>query len=284
MLNASSFLCASLSPTTTMNFPASSSARPHHDEQAVYGDEPRGRRDSNALRASVLDVAMQLGIGSSRTLQNWMFDAVDEEDEGDPDDDDLVSSGQRPQLGRFKSIYREEFDAATLSSGVLDAITKHPGGIRMPPPPIPDSPPKTQSRFRNKLRKGRKSDEMEPDTGYLSEGGAAAKRRVHKAKRAAMRSSEDQTDDEGYISEATKKRRPFFRNMFGDKQKEMPPISTPQPLAAPIAIAIPIPESISTPTATAYVRLARVVPGTLAALAGAQFDAHVRNEPIVRAA
>ena len=72
-----------------MNFPASSSGF-RQDEYAVYGgDDSRGRRDSNALRASVLDVAMQLGIGSSRTLQNWIFDAVDEEDEGDPDDEEV---------------------------------------------------------------------------------------------------------------------------------------------------------------------------------------------------
>lgn len=71
-----------------MNFPTSSSG-PRHDEHAEHGDDPRVRRDSNALRASVLDVAMQLGIGSSRTLQNWIFDAVDEDEEigGDPDED-----------------------------------------------------------------------------------------------------------------------------------------------------------------------------------------------------
>ena len=73
-----------------MNFPTSS-AGVQYEEQTPYGDDSRGRRDSNALRASVLDVAMQLGIGSSRTLQNWIFDAVDEEDEGDIDDDEVRS-------------------------------------------------------------------------------------------------------------------------------------------------------------------------------------------------
>ena len=39
-------------------------------------------RNSNALRASVLDVALELGIGSSSLVTNWMFDnALQEEEE-----------------------------------------------------------------------------------------------------------------------------------------------------------------------------------------------------------
>jgi hypothetical protein len=38
-------------------------------------------RDSNALRASVLDTALQLGIGSNSTIANWMFNNVLEEEE-----------------------------------------------------------------------------------------------------------------------------------------------------------------------------------------------------------
>lgn len=40
-------------------------------------------RDSNALRASVLETALQLGIGSNSTVADWMFnnslEEVDEE-------------------------------------------------------------------------------------------------------------------------------------------------------------------------------------------------------------
>ena len=38
-------------------------------------------RDSNVLRASVLDVALELGIGTSRALENLIFDSILEEDE-----------------------------------------------------------------------------------------------------------------------------------------------------------------------------------------------------------
>jgi hypothetical protein len=43
--------------------------------------EPTNNRDSNALRASVLDVALQLGIGTSRAVENLIFDSILEDDE-----------------------------------------------------------------------------------------------------------------------------------------------------------------------------------------------------------
>jgi hypothetical protein len=43
--------------------------------------EPANNRDSNALRASVLDVALQLGIGTSRAVENLIFDSILEDDE-----------------------------------------------------------------------------------------------------------------------------------------------------------------------------------------------------------
>jgi hypothetical protein len=43
--------------------------------------ELANNRDSNALRASVLDVALQLGIGTSRAVENLIFDSILEDDE-----------------------------------------------------------------------------------------------------------------------------------------------------------------------------------------------------------
>lgn len=44
--------------------------------------DAQASRDSNLLRASVLDVALELGIGSSSVVADWMFNnAVQEEDE-----------------------------------------------------------------------------------------------------------------------------------------------------------------------------------------------------------
>lgn len=48
--------------------------------------KPRERERSldqreSLLRASILDTALELGVGSSNTVANWIFNPVDEEDE-----------------------------------------------------------------------------------------------------------------------------------------------------------------------------------------------------------
>lgn len=49
-----------------------------------------GSRDSNALRASILDIALELGVGSSPLVTDWMFNNVLEEE---PEDEvELISS------------------------------------------------------------------------------------------------------------------------------------------------------------------------------------------------
>ncbi|KAF9530728.1 hypothetical protein CPB83DRAFT_850209 [Crepidotus variabilis] len=53
-------------------------------QQRNSGDDGQegGSRNSNALRASVLDAAMELGLGNSSVVANWMFsNVVEEEDE-----------------------------------------------------------------------------------------------------------------------------------------------------------------------------------------------------------
>lgn len=44
-------------------------------------DDTPPNRESNALRASVLDAALQLGIGTNSTVANWMFNNSLEEEE-----------------------------------------------------------------------------------------------------------------------------------------------------------------------------------------------------------
>jgi len=58
-----------------MASPALVGARPQRARAPTYS------RDSNALRASVLDVALQLGVGTSRAVENLIFDSFLEEDE-----------------------------------------------------------------------------------------------------------------------------------------------------------------------------------------------------------
>ena len=60
-----------------MPSPAIFGTRPQRPREVVYNRDPN--RDT--LRASVLDVALELGIGSSRAVENLIFDSVLEEDE-----------------------------------------------------------------------------------------------------------------------------------------------------------------------------------------------------------
>ncbi len=60
-----------------MPSPAIFATRPQRPREVVYNRDPN--RDT--LRASVLDVAMELGIGSSRAVESLIFDSVLEEDE-----------------------------------------------------------------------------------------------------------------------------------------------------------------------------------------------------------
>ena len=55
--------------------PALVGSRPQRNRELAYN------RNSNSLRASVLDVALELGVGTSRALENLIFNSVLEEDE-----------------------------------------------------------------------------------------------------------------------------------------------------------------------------------------------------------
>lgn len=58
--------------------------RPRTAQAANSSSSPNlaGSRDSDALRASILDVALELGIGSS-SLTDWMFNNTLEEEPED---------------------------------------------------------------------------------------------------------------------------------------------------------------------------------------------------------
>ena len=57
--------------------PAIFATRPQRPREVVSNRDP----DRDTLRASVLDVALELGIGTSRAVESLIFDSVQEEDE-----------------------------------------------------------------------------------------------------------------------------------------------------------------------------------------------------------
>ncbi|KAI0028206.1 hypothetical protein K488DRAFT_89965 [Vararia minispora EC-137] len=236
------------------------SLAPYTRPPSSSSESERLRRDSNALRASVLDAAMLLGVGASRTLRSWIFDdgsagadADDEDEFAGADDEDeslrvralspplspspplprrlLTTAQQQPArtpFGRNKSIYREDFDAATLASYIFD----RDAALSSPPLSVPARAPVPSVRFatqqsRGKLRKPRFAVEEE-EGGYVTEGGGGRDgestgirrsaggpmRGTKKARRTSRAYAVDaDADEDGYVSEGaalrkTKKARP----------------------------------------------------------------------------
>ena len=66
--------------------PASSAA-----STVTAGEDERGR-DSNLIRASVLDAALQLGLGANGNVAHWLFNPVSADD----GDDQEVSACSHP--------------------------------------------------------------------------------------------------------------------------------------------------------------------------------------------
>ncbi|PCH34765.1 hypothetical protein WOLCODRAFT_27443 [Wolfiporia cocos MD-104 SS10] len=196
-------------------------------------------RDSG-LRASILESALQLGVGSNCTVTKWMFNPVAEEEE-DADSESVVS----PSLTYASTAASDDSflsnsvsprlqpGAGIAASPELFAKNLAPSGLStLPPPfardrlspaavpvegriqfdlsatpeprnvsPIPPSP-------RNKLRKLR-SNGSESDGGYLSDAGKSKKEKKDKKKgkkeRGDRNGSEYETDT-GYLSEASRKK------------------------------------------------------------------------------
>ncbi|PPQ90370.1 hypothetical protein CVT25_007770 [Psilocybe cyanescens] len=70
---------------TTFTFPRPQAAVARQQAPRAAGSSQPNARESNALRASVLDAALELGIGSNPLVADWMFNnALAEEDEEEP--------------------------------------------------------------------------------------------------------------------------------------------------------------------------------------------------------
>ncbi|KAJ6630998.1 hypothetical protein B0H10DRAFT_702776 [Mycena sp. CBHHK59/15] len=146
-------------------------------------------RESNALRASVLDVALELGIAANGGVANWMFNnTLEEEDE----DEDAVTSMRAPLSATSEeyaaystpptsisshSEHHLNVVAPFLQSEEATANAARPAHIHFPPmPPVASTPPQA-----NKLRK-RRGDGYESDGGYVSDGGKKARARTKSQK------------------------------------------------------------------------------------------------------
>ncbi|KAJ6468418.1 hypothetical protein C8R45DRAFT_470424 [Mycena sanguinolenta] len=128
-------------------------------------------RDSNALRASVLDVALALGLGTNDGVAKWMFNnAVEEEEEDDEED-----SSKAPLSATSDEYGNYSYSTPATSTSSHSETQPAPLQVRFPvqpvtlistPAPFPEPP-----SGGNKLRKPRRPDGYESDGGYVSDGG-----------------------------------------------------------------------------------------------------------------
>lgn len=71
-------------PQAAVARPVNAVPRPPKQVAVTAQAEDAPNRDSNALRASVLETALELGIGGNNSLANWMFtNTLAEEEEED---------------------------------------------------------------------------------------------------------------------------------------------------------------------------------------------------------
>ncbi|KAL1742975.1 hypothetical protein HDZ31DRAFT_41994 [Schizophyllum fasciatum] len=146
-------------------------------------------RDSNLVRASILDAAMDLGFGSNATVAKWMFENQLEEEE-----EEAISSPVAVNSPASEDSTSASAGAFTTPSTSLSdhsyamfprsADTFHPRPMAQDPPRLPsmaesESAPNNVTFAPavppNKLRKKARGDGYESDGGYVSEAGRRRK-------------------------------------------------------------------------------------------------------------
>ncbi|KAJ7841306.1 hypothetical protein B0H14DRAFT_1045960 [Mycena olivaceomarginata] len=168
---------------TNFTFPARPGPVPR--PQPVHTPSEPPNRESNAIRASVLDAALQLGFGANGGLADWMSNnAVNEEEE---DDEDTTSKG--PLSATSDEYGNYSYSTPPTSTSSHSEIfhppqpqvhfPAQPVAVISTPFPFPEPPPApSASSSGNKLRKARRADGYESDGGYVSDGGKKARVRT----------------------------------------------------------------------------------------------------------
>ncbi|KAI0278452.1 hypothetical protein BC826DRAFT_1084281 [Russula brevipes] len=183
-----------------MTSPAFVGTRPQRPREPAYN------RDSNALRASVLDVAWQLGIGTSPAVERLMFDSVLEEEEENSMTPALTSASAAtsdeswPSVPAWGGIPTDFVLPVRKVTNVAPPLSSE---LQVTRPPSEDSqasivPRPSQPR---KLRKARR-DGYDSDGGYTS--GNSNKKKDQKKGLGSTFELEYQSDG-GYLSEAAKR-------------------------------------------------------------------------------
>ncbi|KAI0349383.1 hypothetical protein OH77DRAFT_1432121 [Trametes cingulata] len=217
-----------------MNSTSPASPAPFARPQRV---DPNSENRGSGLRASILESALELGVGTSRTVAQWMFNPLDEvveEDDGNEDsnspsltyastatsDESNLSAGlaQRSQPGAGILVAGKD-QPLSLDTSVQDSQRNllSPEGatpalhtqrslqfdLRATPEPRVVSPvpsPQPKSKL-SKLRRRMKPDGYESDGGYMSEGGKSKEKEKKSKKAAKSKKGDGETGATDYESD-----------------------------------------------------------------------------------
>ncbi|KAH9895836.1 hypothetical protein C8Q73DRAFT_789639 [Cubamyces lactineus] len=212
-----------------MNSTSPASPTPFARPQRVDAN-PENR--TSGLRASILESALELGVGTNRTVANWIFNPVPEADEeleneaeASPSltyastatsEESNLSAGltQRSQPGVGILVNGKE-QALSLDTSVQDSRRPSPSPDKTTPPdsmhrilqfdlratpeprvltPTPSPQPKSKL---SKLRRKMRPDGYESDAGYVSEGGKNKEKEKEKEKEKKSKKSSKGKKGEG---------------------------------------------------------------------------------------
>ncbi|KAF8995541.1 hypothetical protein BDQ17DRAFT_1430286 [Cyathus striatus] len=197
-------------------------------------------RESNALRASVLDAALQLGIGSNNLVAAWMFNnPVQEEEEEDQVSPSLTYGSSATSDESFRpypgtpSTSTQSSNQPTyypISRGVdtFNSIDALPSKLLEPEntdfaTPTPDLTLKLPDAFnswREELKKKR-GDGYESDGGYMSESGKKKEKKEKKKKEKEEAERRDNGVDGGAEpSKEGQKKKKSFVTLRSSKKSE----------------------------------------------------------------
>ncbi|KAK2465013.1 hypothetical protein APHAL10511_003089 [Amanita phalloides] len=201
-------------------------------------------RDSGALRASVLDVAMQIGLGIDGAVTDWVYNnSVNEEEEPTPSPGSTFCSSAASEDWSSTSSARFPYSPPSSSRSIVSSTRSvfsprklfAPGALAIPEEPtVPDtnseegarsdyaanvptptsvtSPdafamPLPSIRIPTKLRK-RRGDGYESDAGYVSDAKGKKKDKKKNSGRKVGENDEAEVMDEEAQREPTKNKEP----------------------------------------------------------------------------
>ncbi|CDO75936.1 hypothetical protein BN946_scf184873.g25 [Trametes cinnabarina] len=193
--------------------------------------DPIPENRTSGLRASILESALELGIASNRTVANWMFNSVLEEDE-EADNGDLtspsltyastatseesnLSAGLAPRTQPGVGILVNGKDISlSLDTSVQDSPRSGLSPNRITPP---DS---TQRTLQFDLRATPEPPSYSPSPSPVTAPSPQPKSKFSKLRRKAKADGGGYESDAGYVSDGAKTKEKEKKNrMFGRSKK-----------------------------------------------------------------